>query len=87
MLDYIKVFCGIPEAVTVYDEKLEQLRDIALAQLKKSGIEQDETSSLVQAFVAGYCRLYNISEPNEQWRKSELIRLESLLELMYYGGV
>ena len=87
MLDYIKNFCGIPLAVTAYDSKLEQLKLIAMAQLDKAGIEKDESSDLVQAFVAGYCRLYNISEPNEQWRKAELLRLESLLELMYYGGV
>lgn len=87
MLDYIKIFCGIPLAVTVYDAKLEQLRSTALIILKKAGIEGDETSELVKDYIASYCRLYNISEPNEQWRKSEVLRMQSLIELMYYGGI
>ena len=87
MLDYIKIFCGIPLAVTVYDDKLEQLRKTALVILAKAGIEGDETSELVQDYIASYCRLYNISEPNEQWRKAEVARMQSLIELMYYGGI
>lgn len=87
MIDYIKNYCGIPLAVTVYDEKLNLLRLTALAHLTKNSIENDETSPLVQSFVAGYCRLNNISEPSEQWRKAEQARLDSLIELMFYGGV
>lgn len=87
MIDYIKKYCGIPLAVTVYDEKLKLLRLTALAHLTKNSIKNDETSPLVQSYVAGYCRLYNISEPSEQWRKAEELRLESLIELMFYGGI
>lgn len=87
MIDYIKVYIGIPEAITVYDDKLGQLRKQALARLRKNGIEEDETSDLVQEFVATFCRLYNISEPNAQWAESEKKRLQNLQELMYYGGV
>ena len=89
MLDYIKTYIGIPKAITVYDDKLEMLRKQALIHLKKNGIkaEENEESELVKEFVASFCRLYNISEPNTQWAENEKKRLQSLQELMYYGGV
>lgn len=87
MLDYIKVFCGIPSLVTIYDDKLTMFRKIAIAKLTKAGIEPDEESELVQDFIATYCRLEIVTEPTQQWRAAEMLRLDSLFELMYYGGV
>lgn len=87
MLDYIKVFCGIPSAVTIYDEQLTMFRKIAIAKLEKAGINPQETSDLVQDFIATYCRLEIVTEPSEQWRNSEQKRLNSLFELMFYGGI
>lgn len=87
MLDYIKVFCGIPSAVTIYDEQLTMFRKIAIAKLEKAGIKPQETSDLVRDFIATYCRLEIVTEPSEQWRNSEQKRLNSLFELMFYGGI
>ena len=76
MIDYIKVYCGIPISVTAYDIKLILFRSIA-----------DETSVLVKDFISCYCRLNIVDEPAEQWRNAEMKRLASLQELMYYGGI
>lgn len=87
MLDYIKVFCGIPSAVTIYDEQLTMFRKIAIARLTKAGIDPDETSDLVRDFISTYCRLEIVTEPTQQWREAEQKRLNILYELMFYGGV
>lgn len=87
MLDYIKTFCNIPQAVTVYDDQLTLFKSIAVAKLTKNGIEVDETKPLIRDFISTYCRLNIVTEPAEQWRNAELRRLDHLQELMYYGGV
>ena len=87
MIDYIKVYCGIPILVTAYDGKLILFRSIAIKLLEKNGIKADETSVLVKDFIATYCRLNIVDEPAEQWRNAEMKRLDSLQELMYYGGI
>jgi len=55
--------------------------------LEKNGIKADETSVLVKEFISCYCRLNIVDEPAEQWRNAEMKRLDSLQELMYYGGI
>ncbi|MFR5624721.1 MAG: hypothetical protein ACLTIH_10065 [Eubacterium sp.] len=87
MIDYIKVYCGIPILVTAYDGKLILFRSMAIKLLEKNGIKADETSALVKDFIATYCRLNIVDEPAEQWRNAEMKRLDSLQELMYYGGI
>ena len=87
MIDYIKVYCGIPILVTAYDSKLISFRSIAIKLLEKNGIKADETSVLVKEFISCYCRLNIVDEPAEQWRNAEMKRLASLQELMYYGGI
>lgn len=87
MIDYIKIYCGIPSVVTAYDDKLKLFRSVAIKLLEKNGIDADETSVLVQDFISCYCRLNIVDEPAEQWRNAEMKRLASLQELMYYGGV
>lgn len=87
MIDYIKVYCGIPILVTAYDGKLILFRSIAIKLLEKNGIKADETSVLVKDFISCYCRLHIVDEPAEQWRNAENQRLASLQELMYYGGI
>lgn len=87
MIDYIKVYCGIPISVTAYDDKLILFRSIAMKLLEKNGIVADETSVLVKDFISCYCRLHIVDEPAEQWRNAEMKRLASLQELMYYGGI
>ena len=42
MIDYIKVYCGIPILVTAYDSKLILFRSIAIKLLEKNGIKADE---------------------------------------------
>ena len=81
MIDYIKVYCGIPILVTAYDSKLILFRSIAIKLLEKNGIKADETSVLVKEFIS------IVDEPAEQWRNAEMKRLASLQELMYYGGI
>ena len=87
MIDYIKVYCGIPILVTAYDGKLTLFRSMAIKLLEKNGIKADETSVLVKEFISCYCRLNIVDEPAEQWRNAEMKRLDSLQELMYYGGI
>lgn len=87
MLNYIKIYCKIPASIVAYDDQLNELRLMAIALLEKNGIDPDETSALVRSFISGYCRLYIADEPAEQWRNSELKRLDSLQSLLYYGGV
>ena len=87
MIDYIKVYCGIPISVAAYDDKLTLFRSIAMKLLEKNGIVADETSVLVKDFISCYCRLHIVDEPAEQWRNAEMKRLASLQELMYYGGI
>ena len=87
MIDYIKVYCGIPLVVTAYDDKLNLFRSIAMKLLEKNGIVADEASALVKDFISCYCRLHIVDEPAEQWRNAEMKRLASLQELMYYGGI
>ena len=87
MIDYIKVYCGIPLVVTAYDSKLILFRSIAMKLLEKDGIKPDETSVLVKDYISCYCRLNIVDEPAEQWRNAEMKRLDSLHSLMYYGGI
>lgn len=84
---YIKTYCGIPDIVTIYDDKLTEFRQQAIDLLEMAGCSTDETKSLVRAYISGYCRLNNYSEPAEYWRNAELKRLQSLLETIYFGGV
>ena len=72
MIDYIKVYCGIPILVTAYDSKLILFRSIAIKLLEKNGIKADETSVLVKEFISCYCRLNIVDEPAEQWRNAEI---------------
>ena len=59
MIDYIKVYCGIPILVTAYDSKLILFRSIAIKLLEKNGIKADETSVLVKDFIS---RLASLQE-------------------------
>lgn len=87
MLDYIKTFCQIPQSVTIYDDNLMLQRSIALKRLEIAGIEQDETSPVVRDYIASYCRLQIVTEPTANFVDFEEKRLQTLLELMTYGGI
>ncbi|ARQ94819.1 head-tail connector protein [Lactococcus phage PLgW-1] len=84
---YIKKYCNISPLVTIYDDKLEEFREQAIDLLEVAGCSTDETKSIVRAYIAGFCRLNNYTEPSEQWLKAENARLQSLLETIYFGGL
>ena len=86
-IGYVKTYCGIPDIVTIYDDKLKEFRLQAINLLSLAGCSTDETNSLVRSYISGYCRLNNYAEPSEQWRKAELHRLQVILETIYFGGV
>lgn len=86
-ISYIKKYCNISPVVTIYDDKLEEFREQAIDLLEVAGCSTDETKPIVRAYIAGYCRLNNYTEPSEQWRKAENARLQSLLETIYFGGL
>lgn len=87
MLDYIKTFCQIPRAVTIYDDNLTLQREIAIKRLEIAGIQPDETSPVVKDYIATYCRLQIVTEPSANFVTFEEKRLQTLLELMTYGGI
>lgn len=86
MLNYIKTFCNIPLSVSIYDDNLTLQREIAIRRLELAGIKPDEESPIVRDYIATYCRLQIVSEPTSVFRDFEEKRLQSLLELMTYGG-
>lgn len=85
MIDYIKTFCNIPEAVKIYDDKITQDKAKALARLKVAGISPDEENDLVKDYIATYCRLSLIENPSTQVTNAENARLKDLLVLLSYG--
>lgn len=85
MIDYIKTFCNIPKAVTIYDDKITQDKAKALARLKVAGVSQDEENALVKDYIATYCRLSLIENPSTQVTNAENARLKDLLVLLSYG--
>ncbi|MEY8458593.1 hypothetical protein [Lactococcus ileimucosae] len=85
MIDYIKTFCNIPEAVKIYDKKIEQDKAKALARLRVAGVSQDEDNDLVKDYIATYCRLSLIENPSPQITTAENARLKDLLVLLSYG--
>lgn len=86
-IGYIKKYCNISPVVTIYDDKLEEFREQAIDLLKVAGCSTDETKSIVRAYIAGYCRMNNFTEPTEHWLRAEKERLQSLLETIYFGGL
>lgn len=86
MLNYIKTFCNIPLSVSIYDDNLTLQREIAIRRLELAGINPDEDSPIVRDYIATYCRLQIVTEPTANFVNFEEKRLQSLLELMTYGG-
>lgn len=84
--DYIKIFCRINPAVTVYDDLINQLKDLALHELSSSGALSNETNLTVKDYVQTYVRLRIVSEPSDSWRKAEEARLQSIYEALFFRG-
>ena len=87
MLEYCKTYIGIPSAVTIYDEKLENSIAFAKVQLEVAGVSQDETNPVVKEFIATYARYTLDDEKSKVFIDSERQRMRELLELLTFGGI
>lgn len=85
MLDYLKTYLGIHSAVTIYDEKINDLKEIAMQDLTIAGVSTDETQPLVKAYVATFVRLELKTEPSKVFIDSSEKRLQRLIEQLTYG--
>ena len=85
MLDYLKTYLGIHSAVTIYDDKINDLKDIAIQDLTIAGVSTDETQPLVKAYVATFVRLELKTEPSKVFIDSSEKRLQRLIEQLTYG--
>ena len=85
MLDYIKTYLGIHSAVTIYDQKINDLKDIAIQDLTIAGVSTDETQPLVKAYVATFVRLELKTEPSKVFIDTSKSRMQRLIEQLTYG--
>lgn len=85
MLDYLKTYLGIHSAVTIYDDKINDLTEIAMQDLIVAGVSTDETQPLVKAYVATFVRLELKTEPSKVFIDSSKARMQRLIEQLTYG--
>lgn len=85
MLDYLKTYLGIHSAVTIYDDKINDLKEIAMQDLTIAGVSTDETHPLVKSYVATFVRLELKTEPSKVFIDSSEQRLQRLIEQLTYG--
>lgn len=85
MLDYLKTYLGIHSAVTIYDQKINDLIETAMQDLTIAGVSTDETHPLVKAYVATFVRLELKTEPSKVFIDSSEQRLQRLIEQLTYG--
>lgn len=85
MLDYLKTYLGIHSAVTIYDQKINDLTEIAMQDLSIAGVSTDETLPLVKAYVATFVRLELKTEPSKVFIDSSKARMQRLIEQLTYG--
>ena len=85
MLDYLKTYLGIHSAVTIYDDKIIDLKDIAMQDLAIAGVSTDETQPLVKAYVATFVRLELKTEPSKVFVDTSRSRMQRLIEQLTYG--
>lgn len=85
MLDYIKKYLGIHSAVTIYDDKINDLIAVAMEDLKIAGVTTSEEQPLVKSYVATFVRLELKTEPSKVFIDSSNARLQRLIEQLTYG--
>lgn len=85
MLEYLKTYLGIHSAVTIYDQKINDLTEIAMQDLTIAGVSTDENHPLVKAYVATFVRLELKTEPSKVFIDSSEKRLQRLVEQLTYG--
>lgn len=85
MLDYLKTYLGIHSAVTIYDDKINDLIEVAMQDLAIAGVSTDETQPLVKSYVATFVRLELKTEPSKVFIDSSQQRLQRLIEQLTYG--
>lgn len=85
MLNYLKTYLGIHSAVTIYDDKINDLTEIAMQDLIVAGVTTDETQPLVKAYVATFVRLELKTEPSKVFIDSSKARMQRLIEQLTYG--
>lgn len=85
MLDYLKTYLGIHSAVTIYDQKINDLIETAMQDLSIAGVSTDETHPLVKAYVATFVRLELKTEPSKVFIDSSKARMQRLIEQLTYG--
>lgn len=86
MLDYCKTYIGIPSAVTIYDNKLNNSIEFAKEQLRVAGIELPEDNPFVREYIATYARFTLDDEKSKVFIDSERQRMKELIETMTFGG-
>lgn len=85
--DYIKIYCGIPLNVTLYDETIKLNKEIALTRLAIAGVSTNEDNPIVKQYISTFCRFQLVSEPTSVFVKMETDRMREMIELLTYGGV